>query len=476
MTTDEDDDELRRLGAATDCALDVLPPLPADAPEADRLARAKHILAYRDAVITGWNEHARAIREEGARLSGSRNGASTYRGFETVSDDAATRIKFVTDTEITCADDQVMLVDGVALAGATILMHSQPGHAKTTLALDLAFALASGRPWHGRRVAQGSVVYIAAEGQAGLRSRVEAWKRHHDAEGDAHLGVNFVTAPLDPLRREDMDALAARLREMPEPPVLIVIDTWSACLAVGGGDEDRTRDTVRALAALRAVAGPAAMLILHHQGHGGGKRPRGSSALRAAADTEIALDKKKGDVVVLDNTKQRDLVPFAPIRLRLRPIDLQHGRSACVLDDLGHNEPAAGIEVLPENAVAALRALAGFPDASASFTQWQTAAKLSESTFLRRRDDLVNCSYVEHDATSGAYRITPEGKSYLHLHPTSNEPSVEANTIHHHQPSPPRRGEGGGGEGGDVGSEEEPSSPTDRLRTRRLGGSTRSQC
>jgi RecA-family ATPase len=53
-------------------------------------------------------------------------------------------------------------------ASSLILIYGEPGAGKTFVALDIAVAIATGRDWNGNKVARGIVLYIAAEGVAGL--------------------------------------------------------------------------------------------------------------------------------------------------------------------------------------------------------------------------------------------------------------------------------------------------------------------
>jgi RecA-family ATPase len=63
-----------------------------------------------------------------------------------------------------------------------------PGSAKSVLAGDLAAHVATGKPWFGRQVLSGSVLYIACERPALVLRRFAAWKCHHGVE-DAPLAI-----------------------------------------------------------------------------------------------------------------------------------------------------------------------------------------------------------------------------------------------------------------------------------------------
>ena len=101
--------------------------------------------------------------------------------------------------------------------------------------------------------------------------------------------------------------------------VLIVIDTLARAMA--GGDENTSADMgkfVRNCDKLREAIG-ATVNIIHHTGKDKAKGARGSSALRAATDTEIEIDVGK-----LAVTKQRDMAKGEEMRFELEPVEIGH--------------------------------------------------------------------------------------------------------------------------------------------------------
>ena len=86
-------------------------------------------------------------------------------------------------------DDIAMQLTGLWLiknllpALGIAVIYGHPGSGKSFLALDWALHIALGWDWQGRKVKQGLVIYVAAEGITGLRNRVEAFRRHHDVKG-----------------------------------------------------------------------------------------------------------------------------------------------------------------------------------------------------------------------------------------------------------------------------------------------------
>jgi hypothetical protein len=70
-----------------------------------------------------------------------------------------------------------------------------------------------------------------------------------------------------------------------QPIELVVLDTLATCF--GRGDENLTSDMTLALSSARIAVGDAALLVVHHTGHGQVERERGSYALIAAADYRV---------------------------------------------------------------------------------------------------------------------------------------------------------------------------------------------
>jgi len=71
------------------------------------------------------------------------------------------------------------LIRGILPRTGQVVIWGPPKCGKSFLILDASLHIALGWDYHGRRVAQGGVVYCAFEGQTGVRARVEAFRRHH---------------------------------------------------------------------------------------------------------------------------------------------------------------------------------------------------------------------------------------------------------------------------------------------------------
>jgi hypothetical protein len=141
-------------------------------------------------------------------------------------------------------------------------------------------------------------------------------------------------------------------------PSSVWIDTLAR--AAAGLDENSSRDMgelVRACDTVREKFG-CAVILVHHAGHNQ-DRARGSSAIKAALDTEISAT-KDGQIITVASTKSKEGEPFKPLTFQLVGVD------TLWLDDDGERvysavlqpcEPAEQEETLGKNQTLALGVL-----------------------------------------------------------------------------------------------------------------------
>ena len=236
-----------------------------------------------------------------------------------------TRLKPILWSDLDKLPKREALVEGLLDCAALSVMFGPSGCGKTFFALDLAAHVALGRPWRGRAVLQGAVVYVAPEGGHGILERLSAYSCQYGTDPKG-VPLYVVPEPID-LCHSDDDAnlLSVRLRDLPEdqPVRLIVIDTVSRALA--GGNEN-SADHMGALVMrcdkLRASTG-AHVMLLHHTGKDVSQGARGHSSLRAAVDTEIEMtwdkERQSGLATV---TKQRDSRTEGAFAFKLADFDV----------------------------------------------------------------------------------------------------------------------------------------------------------
>lgn len=193
-------------------------------------------------------------------------------------------------------------IKGVLPHAEIAMMYGASGSGKSFLAWDMACAIHRGEAWRARKVRQGRVVYLCAEGMGGFRTRVQAYAAEKQVPAADLPGV-IPHAP-NLLEVEDVKELIRALKAYGDVD-LIVIDTFSA--TTPGSDENTSKDIGRALAHLKAIhrITGAMVLAVHHSGKDATRGARGWSGLRAAVDAEMEVS-RQGDTRLLTLTKNKD--------------------------------------------------------------------------------------------------------------------------------------------------------------------------
>lgn len=190
-----------------------------------------------------------------------------------------------------------------------------PGSKKSFVVLDMAGAVAAGRPWQGHAVHGGTVVMVVAEGAGGLGNRIEAYERLHGPMSDQ---VHFLPRPVQARDAKAWRTLVEACRRL--EPVFVVIDTQARSTV--GLEENSAMDMgvyVEAVRAAREATG-ACVLSVHHTGRKGGDA-RGSSAIDGAQYTELKVE-SEGLTGSLSTEKQKDMEMAAPVPLRFESVQV----------------------------------------------------------------------------------------------------------------------------------------------------------
>ena len=206
----------------------------------------------------------------------------------------------------------VPLVAGHLYRDSIAELWGKPGCGKSFVGVDWALCVATGKPWQAHQVQQGRVLYVVAEGLAGIGKRRRAWERAWHRTDDGAMTWLQGAVPLMDVGW--VDALAEVVAEM--RPVLIVIDTLSRSIAGHNENAPETMSKVVENAdRIRTAAGGACVLFIHHATKDGSTN-RGHSALEGACDVRWKLTKDDTGLV-LSNPKAKDdqEAPDAPLRL-----------------------------------------------------------------------------------------------------------------------------------------------------------------
>jgi hypothetical protein len=174
------------------------------------------------------------------------------------------------------------LVDGLLPIGGLSLLVAKPKAGKSTLARNLALAVAQGRDFLGKPTQQGLVIYLA------LEEKLSEVKRHFfdmGATGDEPILTLAARLPASAFQQ-------VRIVAERQHPVLIIVDPLFYLTHIRDGND--YAEVSRALAPFLALAREtgAHILCVHHAGkidREGGDSIIGSTALFAAVDTAILL-------------------------------------------------------------------------------------------------------------------------------------------------------------------------------------------
>lgn len=328
------------------------------------------------------------------------------------------------------------LIQGVLVQNSLAVVWGAPASAKSFLVLDWALCVGSGTWWKGHEVAgAGSVIYVAAEGAAGLGKRIKAWSKANNVKGLERvkwlpMSVNL----LDPEQAAEFEAVV-----MEEKPSLIVVDTLARSMA--GADENAAKDMGRLIDTLDAIRGRSgATAVLIHHATKEGSTARGSGSLKGAVDTEIEV-KKEGTSVAVFCRKQKDAEEFLGISLQLV---VEQTSCVLVMSQMGRETKA-------ENGVIshAVRDVfrETYSETGASSAQLRDAIMevtgCSKATAHRRINDLVSEGFIRNTATL-RYPFYEPGENFLSSHESSVSRSVSIRlnpSSHRLTQSPPLGGD-----------------------------------
>jgi hypothetical protein len=165
----------------------------------------------------------------------------------------------------------------------------------------------------------------------------------------------------------------------------------------------------------------AAVILVHHTGkpkENGSTMERGSSALRAAADAMIRVE-RQGDNIRITNDKRKDDAEAEPMLMRLKPVTvgISDGKpiTACVVESVGGAAFQREADELAPVRVAALLALSTAGGANIRTADWQQAfhkaTKKSNETHNRCRRWLVEHGFVAAVSDKGIYSLTELGRA-----------------------------------------------------------------
>jgi hypothetical protein len=210
---------------------------------------------------------------------------------------AERRFELVQFKDITLSQKPRCIIEDLIPREGLVLVWGPPKCGKTFWVTHLAMCIALGRRYQGLRVEQGTVIYIAAEGQFGFGARVAAFRQSKLTAGsDDDPPFLLLPSPLNLVG--EVDTLIADIAAQVDGivPILIVLDTLNRTLV---GSESRDQDMSAYIAACDRIRAEfkCAVLIVHHCGLNQ-ERPRGHTSMTGAVDAQIAVSGRVSDLII----------------------------------------------------------------------------------------------------------------------------------------------------------------------------------
>lgn len=187
---------------------------------------------------------------------------------------------------------------------ALAVLYGASGSGKSFVMLDMCMAIARGTPWRDKRVRQGRVAYIAAEGSAGFKKRVAAYAQANEIDL-ADVPMVVLNAAPNLMDAKDSAAVAAAIQAAGGADV-VVVDTLAQTMP--GANENAGEDVGKALGHCKRIheATGALVVLVHHSGKDQARGARGWSGLRAACDAEIEVVKTETGARYMRLSKSKD--------------------------------------------------------------------------------------------------------------------------------------------------------------------------
>lgn len=306
------------------------------------------------------------------------------------------RSRLMTTEQLRKLPPPAPLIDGYLYLDSTAVIYGSSGVGKTHIALDMAQSVTARTHWFGRPVANGGVLYVIAEGASGIGVRTEAYDDFYGVKAS----VEWLPEAVNVYSPQWASAMAEVVAE--RRPALVVFDTYARSIV--GAEENSAKDTGQIVAHLDMIrrAAGSCVLVVHHSGKDKAAGARGSTALKAAVNTELEVVGSEGRMT-LRNPKQRDSAEQPPLHLMLQ----EQSNSVIVVEAVGAGDtgelPAAVFDTLE-----ALREI-DVPGGVSPAVWLKSLDGIAERTFYRHRKGLLEHGHIVNIGTDKQPKYRPAG-------------------------------------------------------------------
>lgn len=296
-----------------------------------------------------------------------------------------------------------VLIEGIMYAGPSTMLLSGPSKShKTFSALDVGIAISTGEPWLGHKTTKSVVLYLNLELQDfATEDRIAkiASARGHKPTNDLRVwNLRGKAVTLDALCVQ----LPLKIRQY--GATVVCIDPHYKVSSISGMEENSNDDQGKLLSKMEEICAKenAALILTHHfaKGDAGAKnaidRASGGGVFARWGDVMLTFTPHAEDDAMTIEMSLRNFPPVEPFVVRweyprwtrdsgLDPKDLKRANGGKFAEKY---PPNFLLEVLGDKLM--------------NNSEWEKAAGFPHSTFVRKRDELLNLGKVTLEM--GCYR------------------------------------------------------------------------
>jgi hypothetical protein len=236
------------------------------------------------------------LRRDNERRRGPKHNAGNGKDHASDAADREFTFKLTPIDKIELDTDCPYLIRDIIPSEGLTVVWGPPKCGKSFWLYDALMHVAMDWEYRGHAVIQGPIVYVACEGEKGVRRRSFAYREFKLNSHDGPVPFHLVTTKLN--LREQHPTLISDIRAQigDITPAAIAIDTLNKSLV---GSENKDEDMSAYVQAADAVreAFKCAVCVVHHCGVEG-TRPRGHTSLAGAADAQIAVKRDEAGIIL----------------------------------------------------------------------------------------------------------------------------------------------------------------------------------
>jgi phage/plasmid primase-like uncharacterized protein len=214
------------------------------------------------------------------------------------------------------------LIKGILERGSNNLLFGESGAGKSLFAMDWAFCAAIGKDWHNHKVKEElNTLIIMGEGLRGATFRFKALMQKYSGSTINGDRIRFSRRSINLLDAREAENICKLVEDMDFKADIIIIDTLHRNMV---GDENSSEDMAMYFKSIELLARrlDAAIVTVHHSGHGDKGRSRGSSSIKAAMDAEFCVT-KNGDGITFSCTKSKDFGFGTDMSFIIKEVELE---------------------------------------------------------------------------------------------------------------------------------------------------------